>query len=180
MWKCKHCLLGFQYETTSKKANHSRWCASNPSSADTSRLKAAQSALVERKLGRMLTYQVSCERCTKEFTVDEREKQHPKRDAYFCSRSCANSVGGKAKVANMLAEGALTYRTMCFKHHAKECIICGEDKIVSVHHYDENHLNNEPSNLVPLCPTHHQYWHSPYQHLVADKIHGYVRAFKEK
>jgi hypothetical protein len=62
------------------------------------------------------------------------------------------------------------YRTICWAHHKKECVICGENKIVAVHHYDHNHNNNDPSNLIPLCPTHHVYVHSGHKSLVEDKI----------
>ena len=62
--------------------------------------------------------------------------------------------------------------------NGKACIVCGEDNIVAVHHYDHNKKNNEPSNLIPLCPTHHQYVHSRYKHLVEDKIEVYKRSFK--
>lgn len=67
---------------------------------------------------------------------------------------------------------------MCFHYHKKECIICGENKIVSVHHYDENHKNNNPENLVPLSPTHHQYVRSKYKNEVIDKIDEFVYSFK--
>ena len=30
MWKCKHCNLNFDFESTSQKANHTRWCEKNP------------------------------------------------------------------------------------------------------------------------------------------------------
>ena len=66
-----------------------------------------------------------------------------------------------------------TYRTKCFKYHKKECIVCGETIIVSVHHYDYNHDNNEPKNLIPLCPTHQVYAHSKYKDLVIQKIEEY-------
>jgi len=49
---------------------------------------------------------------------------------------------------------------------------------VAVHHYDENHNNNNPENLVPLCPTHHQYVHSKYKNEVIDKINEFVYSFK--
>lgn len=51
--------------------------------------------------------------------------------------------------------------------------------IVAVHHYDENHSNNDPKNLVPLCPTHHQYLHSRYAGLIKDKVNDYVNNFRE-
>lgn len=36
-------------------------------------------------------FKVSCAKCNKEFEVEENEKNFPKKDKYFCSRSCANS-----------------------------------------------------------------------------------------
>jgi hypothetical protein len=72
------------------------------------------------------------------------------------------------------------YRTTCFHHHGKRCIICNESNIVEAHHYDENHNNNDPRNLVPLCPTHHQYWHSRYRDLIKKRVDDYVKAFSIK
>ena len=58
-------------------------------------------------------------------------------------------------------------------NHEKKCIICDENKIVAVHHFDKNKKNNDPSNLIPLCPTHHQYCHSEYYIDIEDKIIEY-------
>ena len=88
-----------------------------------------------------------------------------------CSYSCSNTYfrSGNSN-PNWKDE---SYRTTCFFYHKKECIICGEDKIVTVHHFDENHNNNSPENLIPLCPTHHQYVHSKHKNEVIDKINFY-------
>ena len=59
------------------------------------------------------------------------------------------------------------------------CIICGEERIVSVHHYDGNKKNNSIENLIPLCPTHHLYFHSKYRHLIEKKILQYITRFKK-
>jgi len=67
-----------------------------------------------------------------------------------------------------------SYRTTCFAYHEKKCIICGENKIVAVHHLDENRKNNNPSNLIPLCPTHHQYCHSRYSGEIIPVISEYL------
>lgn len=69
------------------------------------------------------------------------------------------------------------YRTICFENHEKKCIICGEDKIISVHHIDEDRNNNDPKNLIPLCPTHHCYLHSRFKDLIIDKINNYINEF---
>lgn len=112
----------------------------------------------------------TCPVCKKEFTVFKREKK------ITCSRACSNKHfrtgenNGNWKLD--------TYRSTCFAFHKKECIICKESNIVAVHHYDENHNNNKPDNLIPLCPTHHQYMHSNFKHLILEKVDKYVKDFK--
>ena len=41
-----------------------------------------------------------------------------------------------------------------------------QNKVVEVHHLDKNHENNKIENLVPLCPTHHDYMHFGYGELI--------------
>lgn len=174
MWRCKHCKEEFSFQTTSEKANHSRWCEQNPKRGDTSGLKKAQEKLTEERLGALEAFTVTCSSCTIEFIVTERAKQFPKKEAYYCTRACANSVGGKMKAQALVKSGEAHYRTICFHHHAKRCVVCGEENIVAVHHIDEDHHNNDPKNLIPLCPTHHQYCHSQYAHLVQPIIDEYL------
>lgn len=177
MWTCKHCKAGFSFGTTSEKANHSRWCSKNPKSKDTTGLKIASRKVYDRKLGKLIDYSMNCQECENSFVVVEREKKHPEREKYFCGRSCANATGGKAKSANLIASGDAHYRVICFKHHSKSCVVCQEKNIVAVHHYDGDHSNNDPRNLVPMCPTHHQYWHSKYKSVVENIVHRYVDEF---
>lgn len=92
-----------------------------------------------------------------------------------CSYSCSNKYF--RKVRNK-PKNYKNYRTICFHNHKKKCIVCGEDKIVAVHHYDGNNDNNEKENLIPLCPTHHCYVHSKYYDLVKDKINEYRKNLK--
>jgi len=108
-----------------------------------------------------------CPVCKKEFKTKNDSKEKT-----TCSYSCANTYFRSGK-DNPNYKGT-QYRTICFAHHKKECIICGENKIVEVHHLDENHENNEPNNLIPLCPTHHSYWHSKYKYLVENEVNKYV------
>lgn len=92
-----------------------------------------------------------------------------------CSKSCANSVF-KVGRDNGNYKGT-TYRHICFDYHEKKCIICDETKIVAVHHYNEDHYDNRPENLIPLCPTHHQYMHSKYRGEIEDKVKEFIRKF---
>lgn len=100
-----------------------------------------------------------------------------KKSKGTCSHSCSNIHF--ASIRNK-PENYKNYRTICFYHHDKKCIICGEDNIVEVHHYDENNKNNSPENLVPLCPTHHAYMHSRYKVKIEDEVNEYVENFLKK
>lgn len=92
-----------------------------------------------------------------------------------CGYSCSNTHHRSGESHPNWKEDS--YQTTCFLYHKRECIVCGEDKIVEVHHYDENNKNNTPNNLVPLCPTHHQYYHSRYRYCVDDIINKYVNKY---
>lgn len=109
-----------------------------------------------------------CPACKKKFIA----KSH---GSVTCSHSCSNTYFRSNKDHPNWKESR--YRTTCFAYHKKECVVCGEDKIVAVHHHDENRDNNDPSNLIPLCPTHHHYVHSRYKHLVLPIIEAYIQRF---
>lgn len=46
-----------------------------------------------------------------------------------------------------------------YKKATKKCIVCGFDKVVELHHIDNNHENTSPSNFIGLCPNHHRMLH---------------------
>lgn len=96
-----------------------------------------------------------------------------KRPSTTCSYACSNKLFRTGPNNGNWKEDS--YRTTCFHYHKKECIVCKENLIVEVHHYDGNHDNNNPNNLIPLCPTHHQYMHSGYR----DKINTIVEEYKK-
>jgi hypothetical protein len=108
-----------------------------------------------------------CPICEDEFQT---KRGHP-REKTVCSHSCSNVFFAARRNK---PERYKNYRTICFKHWPKKCVICNEDKIVEVHHYDENTKNNNYKNLIPLCPTHHQYWHSRYRNLIREKVDLFI------
>ena len=117
-----------------------------------------------------------CPVCDKEFEtiINHRDEKTT------CSHQCSNTFfrsGENNPNWGKFSDSKNGYRRICFEHHKQECIICGENKIVAVHHFDENHNNNSPENLIPLCPTHHQYVHSKYKIEVIDKIVEYRKRF---
>lgn len=180
MWKCKHCKNNFDFNTTSEKANHTRWCEANPKRNDTNALRDAQKRVIENKYGALQEFSVTCFRCSTLLLVKEREYQHPKKKRYFCSRNCANHRGSGLEWAAARGVELSMYQTICFAHHAKKCIVCEEERIIEVHHLDENSTNNNPENLVPLCPTHHQYWHSRHRLIIENDVLNYISEWKRK
>lgn len=116
-----------------------------------------------------------CPVCGKEFYTDVGEKR---RKQECCSYACSNTYFRSGE-NNGMYHKATKYTTLAFRHHPHKCCICGEEKIVEIHHYDGNHNNNDIINLVPLCPTHHQYIHSRYKDIIIDIVDEYVKKFKE-
>ena len=112
-----------------------------------------------------------CPICSVKFTTKE---GHP-REKMTCSHKCCNTYFRTGRDNGNWKEDS--YRSTCFLEHEKKCVVCGEDKIVEVHHYDGNHDNNKPENLIPLCPTHHQYCHSRYVIEIKDIIDSYRNKF---
>ena len=100
-----------------------------------------------------------CPVCNKKFEVISSQKKANQQTT--CSRSCANTFFKSGVNHGSFHENSIAaYKILCWENHKKECIICGEKGIVAVHHYDGNHDNNDPDNLIPLCPTHHVYAHT--------------------
>jgi hypothetical protein len=91
-----------------------------------------------------------------------------------CSKSCANSFF-KVGINNGNFKGD-SYQYLCFSNHEKKCVVCGEDNIVAVHHMNLDHNDNSVENLIPLCPTHHQYMHSKHKNKILHLVEEYIRS----
>lgn len=60
-----------------------------------------------------------------------------------------------------------------YKDIIKECVICGFNKVVDIHHLDENKENNSRDNLTGLCPNHHKmFHHMEFRKEVIDLLKG--------
>ena len=111
-----------------------------------------------------------CPICSNMFFVGKKEQT-------TCSHSCSNTFFAKKRNR---PDKYKNYRTICFANHIKKCVVCDEKNIVEVHHMDENKKNNSPENLIPLCPTHHQYWHSRFRETIRKKVESYIDNLKIK
>lgn len=108
-----------------------------------------------------------CPACSKPFFSSSTTCSHSCSNRYF--RSGSNHPNWKAD----------NYKNMCWEHHGKKCLVCDEEKIVTVHHVNEDHNDNRPENVVPLCPTHHHYVHSRYRNEVQPIIDNYLTNFNQ-
>ena len=117
-----------------------------------------------------------CPVCGKNFKT---QTHGDKKEKYTCSYSCSNTYFRSGVDNPNWRETSSRYRDKCFEFHKKECVVCSENKIVEVHHIDEDRTNNKMDNLVPLCPTHHGYWHSRYKIEIEELIYTYINKFKE-
>lgn len=92
---------------------------------------------------------VICKRCGREL---------PMQAKGLC-KGCYNFVfhSDKAKAWNHRKLYGLGIET--YKKFTKICVICGFDKVVDLHHLDQNRANNSESNLIGLCPNHHKMLH---------------------
>ncbi len=75
-------------------ANHIRWCEKNPNFDQEKFNKNISIGVqkgLDKKYGKVKKFLVTCQICQKKFIVKEREKQFPKKEKYYCNRSCANT-----------------------------------------------------------------------------------------
>ena len=65
-----------------------------------------------------------------------------------------------------------------YKKITQNCMICGFEKVVDLHHLDKNRKNNSEGNLIGLCPNHHKMIHMiRYRKEVIDELN---KTFKSK
>ena len=77
--------------------------------------------------GSFNNFAVKCDKCHSKFFVVEREKQFPKKEKYFCSRSCANSHSVSAAHRKKVSE-ALTGRVYVQPTEVNtHCLACGKN-----------------------------------------------------
>lgn len=89
-YNCKEC--GEHFESFQAKANHVRWNHRAAfSSEGLKSLKNKNSQRAFDKMGAFKEFDVKCSKCQTIFSVREREKLFPRKERYFCCRSCANS-----------------------------------------------------------------------------------------
>ena len=92
----------------------------------------------------------TCKRCKRKINI------HAKG---LCA-GCYNYIFhlDKNKAYNQRKQNNVDLKT--YRKTTQECVVCGFDKIVDIHHIDANKTNNSPKNLIGLCPNHHRMIHN--------------------
>ncbi len=137
---------------------------------DTLQYKQLQEEKNTRRFGPVIEHTKTCLKCNKEFVWTGRLKTKEYENAKYCSRSCANNR------SEWWDKNLKHYRTVALKHWEEQCAICSFSKVVAIHHIDLDHSNNDPKNLIPLCPNHHEMVHSKWRFEVQPLIDELVRA----
>lgn len=175
MWECKHCNKIFDYIRATDRANHSRHCDQNPKRDETYiNNKEVVKSRYDKTLGKYKNFDVVCSCCNTTFSVTEREFQHPMKEKYYCSKSCANSVGAKARTEKY---GLTGYAAIAKRFYKEQCAVCGVTDVLDVHHIDEDRKNFHPSNLIFLCPNDHCRLHRNGDENVQKIIEGHGTAW---
>jgi len=91
-----------------------------------------------------------CRRCKREMQI------HAKNLCAGCYNTTFHSE--KNKAYNQRKKHNIDLKT--YRKTTIECVICGFNQIVDIHHIDLNKLNNSPKNLIGLCPNHHRMIHN--------------------
>ena len=101
-----------------------------------------------------------CAYCGKEIYRKPSEISNNISGNFYCSKKCGNLAKNRFREeSGEWADSYSTYRKRAFQTYPHKCLTCGwdeDERILEVHHIDENREHNEIENLCILCPTCHR------------------------
>ena len=110
-------------------------------------------------LQQQLYQKVCCSYCGKEFIKLKTELNKSKTGYNYCSRECGNRHKNQIRKENGEWEDSQNYRLKAFEKYPHHCLCCDwdeDERILEVHHINENHNDNNIDNLCILCPICHR------------------------
>ena len=104
---------------------------------------------------------IICKRCGREKYMQ----------AFGLCNGCYNSVFHIDKVRASNTKRRYGIDNELYNQIRKECVVCGFNKIVDLHHLNHNHNDNSTNNLIELCPNcHKMIHHRGFQKEVFDRL----------
>ena len=100
-----------------------------------------------------------CDYCGKIFKRQRKDFKYSESGFHYCSKECGNRHKNQLRKEAGEWDNSLNYRLRAFEVYPHECLCCGwdeDDRILEVHHIDEDHKNNDINNLCILCPICHR------------------------
>ena len=100
--------------------------------------------------------EIECSYCGKRFSRLKSEIRNTQSGFHYCSRECGNRHKNSFTTNN---EDGNAYRRNAFNSYEHKCELCGwdeDERVLEVHHIDENRNHNNIENLMILCPICHK------------------------
>lgn len=115
-----------------------------------------------------------CAHCGKEIYRRPSEVAKNISGKFYCSRECGNIAKNQFREeSGEWLNSHSSYRKRAFQEYPHKCLVCGwneDERILEVHHIDENREHNEIENLCILCPTCHRKITLGYYYLENSKL----------
>jgi hypothetical protein len=122
---CKHCKKTFEC-VGRIFSNHVRWCDKNPNQSEKGNIAQNKNKHLDDILGVKKSFVVDCFNCHEKISVVEREKQFPKKEKYFCNRSCANSRNHSKETKNKISSSLQGRKTERQERQERLCLECNK------------------------------------------------------
>lgn len=113
--ECKYCHQKFNMKGL-QFSNHVKYCKLKLNNQEREiycqTLSKAIKSSYDKKFGKIKSFFVNCSRCNSLIEIKEREKQFPKKEKYYCNRTCANTrkhtEKTKQRIKNSICKNGLT------------------------------------------------------------------------
>ena len=109
--------------------------------------------------GKKQRIKVKCAWCEKEIERTPSQVSKSQTGYFYCCQEHGNLHKNLLRRMSGEWNSSQNYRLKAFKEYPHRCFICGwdeDERILEVHHNDEDRTNNELTNLTILCPTCHR------------------------
>lgn len=129
--KCKTCDVVLSYEKrnnlfcnrscSAKTNNLGRSIDYTLSKEGLEKIRLSSKKTTDEKYGEIKEFIVNCKSCGNEIKVEEREKLHPKKEKYFCSKKCIGIHIGRISASKKVrrSKGEVYFYELCKKEFSR-------------------------------------------------------------